>query len=174
LTNVLTENPLSFFTRTHVQTNEAGVYRVVVSNAAVTTSFAENFYVTVLADADTDGLPDVWEAAYGFATNNNADALLDADGDTMSNWAEYIAGTNPTNALSYLKVDWLSGGETVQIQFQAVSNRTYTVQYTEALESGPWHTLMDVLARGTNRLETLVAPAPAPRAYYRLVTPRQP
>ena len=38
-------------------------------------------FLTVLKDTDHDGLPDVWEAAHGFDTNNVADGLRDDDGE---------------------------------------------------------------------------------------------
>jgi hypothetical protein len=56
-----------------------------------------------IVDTDTNGLPDWWELQYfghltGTATNT------DADHDGMSNLAEWLAGTNPTNAGSCLRL----------------------------------------------------------------------
>jgi hypothetical protein len=48
-------------------------------------------------DTDGDGMPDAWERRYGLNPNSSADAVLDPDGDSLSNLAEYHAGTNPNN-----------------------------------------------------------------------------
>jgi hypothetical protein len=55
-----------------------------------------------------------------------------------------------------------------------VSNKTYTVQHTDRLEGGSWSNLVDVVARATNRIETVADSAAATNRYYRLLTPRQP
>ena len=47
------------------------------------------------ADADRDGLPDVWEQAYGLDPADPADAGLDPDGDLYANCEEWRAGTSP-------------------------------------------------------------------------------
>jgi hypothetical protein len=54
--------------------------------------------VNSIADADGDQIPDGWEADHGLNPNNPADALLDTDGDGLSNLAEFQAGTDPTLA----------------------------------------------------------------------------
>ncbi|WP_239493462.1 hypothetical protein [Luteitalea sp. TBR-22] len=46
-------------------------------------------------DADRDGMHDVWEATFGLAPSNAADAVLDPDGDGASSLQEYAAGTHP-------------------------------------------------------------------------------
>lgn len=48
-------------------------------------------------DTDGDGMPDAWERRYGLNPRSNADAVLDPDGDSLSNLAEYHAGTDPNN-----------------------------------------------------------------------------
>ncbi|WP_248344101.1 PKD domain-containing protein [Anaeromyxobacter paludicola] len=48
-------------------------------------------------DADCDGMPDDWELKYGFDPHFAGDALLDADGDGLTNLEEYLRGTNPRN-----------------------------------------------------------------------------
>jgi hypothetical protein len=151
-------------------------YRVVIKNLANPQPgiISSNATITVLLDTDGDGIPDAWEAAHGFATNNLADAMLDPDGDGMANWQEYVAGTDPTDSLSYLKIDsWTAAGGTI-ISFGSISNKTYTVEYTEALGSGLWSKLADVPARNTNATEAILDSGYTSGRYYRLATPRHP
>lgn len=42
------------------------------------------------ADADKDGMPDAWEKAMGFDSNNASDNILDHDSDGYTNIEEYI------------------------------------------------------------------------------------
>jgi len=164
-----------FLTITNVQLPYTN-YNVAITNLARSSLTTSNALLTFVADSDADGLPDAWETAFGLATNNPADATVDSDGDGLSNGQEYAAGTDPTNALSYLKVEAIQGGAgTVSLEFFAVSNRTYTVQYETALRAGAWLKLVNVLARATNRVETITDPDPAAASrYYRLVTPALP
>jgi hypothetical protein len=171
LTNLVLHAYASFLTITNVQGSNN--YSVQVTNLARVMTVTPNVAVIALADADRDGLPDAWEIANGFNTNDAADALLDTDGDTMLNWQEYAAGTEHTNALSYLKVQTLEAGagETT-LEFYAISNRTYSVLFQDALRSETWSRLADIPARPTNRIERVRDPSPAaPTRYYRLATP---
>src|SRR5688500_9791580 len=47
------------------------------------------------ADTDGDEIPDSWEVAYGLNLLDAGDALLDPDGDGISNLMEYFLGGNP-------------------------------------------------------------------------------
>jgi hypothetical protein len=93
----------------------------------------------------------------------------------MSNQAEYVAGTDPTNAASYLKITSITAGAGATLTFGAVSNKTYTIQYTERLGGGGvWTRLKDVFARTTNRTETVFDPNFTTNRYYRVATPYLP
>jgi hypothetical protein len=112
-------------------------------------------------------------------TNNAADAQIDSDLDGQTNWQEYIAGTDPQDRESYLKVEQILpgvGGTAAVIQFNAVSNKTYTVQSRNSLElSEAWTKVADLLAFPTNRLASITNTLDgANTRYYRLVTPRIP
>lgn len=50
------------------------------------------------ADADNDGMPDLWEVAVGLNPNDASDALLDSNGDGYTNLEKYLNGTNPKAA----------------------------------------------------------------------------
>lgn len=119
-------------------------------------------------------MPDIWEAAYGLSTNNAADRLLDKDGDGMLNWEEYVAGTNPSDSNSYLKLESITADSVATLTFRALSNKTYSVQYTDALETGSWSKLTDLLARPVNRDEQVTDVTYGTNRFYRLVTPRLP
>jgi hypothetical protein len=48
-----------------------------------------------LGDDDGDGMPNSWEDFYGLDPQDDSDAGLDLDGDSISNLVEYRAGKNP-------------------------------------------------------------------------------
>jgi hypothetical protein len=124
-------------------------------------------------DGDGDGLPDDWEQTF-FGDPAAADRDADSDGDGMLNWQEYVAGTDPANGQSYLKIDWSTEGAGATLAFGAISNRTYSIQYIDALGPGVWSRLGDVVAQPTNRQETISDPGYTGARFYRLVTPQQP
>jgi predicted amidohydrolase len=165
----------------NVQLNQGGQYRLHITNAASPnwTAVSATFNLTVLADGDADGLADVWETECGLNPASANHGTADDDDDGLTNGQEYTAGTDPTNALSYLKVDSITpaeGGSAAMLGFWAVSNKTYTVQYRDSLEIGDWSRLVDVVAVSSNRLVEISDPGPvtAARRSYRLVTPRTP
>jgi hypothetical protein len=73
-------------------------------------------------------LPYCWLQQYGLPTDGSAD-FLDTDGDSMNNWQEWTAGTNPTNNLSALRMlatsNSLAG---VSVSWKSVSGKTYYLQ----------------------------------------------
>jgi hypothetical protein len=169
---------VSFLTLSNVQPAAAGNYNVVVRNRAFPSGiFSGQIPLSVLTDSDGDGLPDAWEALY-FGGTNSAERSIDSDSDGMSNGAEFIAGTDPLDPTSYLRVEQLDANganNSMRIQFLAVSNRTYTVQASDRVSGGVWTNFAEVPASSINRPVLLydLAPPAGPR-YYRLATPRVP
>lgn len=169
LTNFITYGPITNYA--------ARTWRIIITNEAnvAPTAFAQ-FSVAASLDTDGDGLPDDWETTYGFAINDPSNFSEDSDHDGLSNRAEYLAGTNPTNNASYLRVEGPSlgaGGATVTVG--AISNRTYSVQYTDSLDADrvSWIKLGDLQARGTNHVEALIDSGANSNRFYRAVTPAQ-
>ena len=128
----------------------------------------------MLADTDGNSLPGEWAMAHGLA-----DADGDADDDGASNRAEYLAGTDPNNPQSYLRIGGVSreGTNFWRTSFVAISNRTYAVQAREHLGDGsPFRNVADVPAAPTNRFVEITRPAGdfKRQQFFRLVTPRIP
>jgi hypothetical protein len=169
-----------FFTLTNVQptllTNQFR-YSVAVTNLAGISSLSSNAVLTVLPDADRDGLPDEWESAHGFNATDASDALLDDDGDGAINAAEYAAGTDPHDPQSCLHLEYVRAIDpnVWSIRFVAVSNRTYTVQAHGGFSlGGAWGPAADVVAAPTNRtVEIIQSPHNSINLqFFRLLTPR--
>ena len=169
--NITTTATTNFFISAPVinklptQTNS---WRLLVYNDANTVGALAQFFVIALADTDQDGIPDI----YDLDPNSNADRDVDTDGDGMSNYAEYIAGTDPTNPASYLKVDQITANGPASIQFTALSNHTYTVEYKDN-PTGVWTRLSDVVAKNVNWTAIVTDPAPGTNRFYRLGTPKK-
>lgn len=166
----------SFFTITNVQASDAAGYRVVIRNVTTPGGAFNSLLaqLTVLSDFDDDGMPDVWEQTHTFNTNSAADAVLDADGDTVSNRAEYQSGTDPRDPADYLWVDASHTAGLTTLWFPAMSNKTYTVEFTDFLGTGLWTRLDDLVARSTNHTRLATDPNPVFQRNYRVVTPRRP
>ena len=147
--------------------------RFVVSNEANTSGVVTNYVVTVLADTDHDGIPDQWESDY-FGSATGADRNTDSDGDGMSNWAEYVAGTNPTNASSYLKIEQNVAPGSASVRVGTVSGHSYTVQFTDNLNSVVWGRLGNITARPTNSVVSFADPNWTTNRFYRVTTPALP
>lgn len=96
-------------------------------------------------DQDGDGLPDWWEVAY-YGDRTNAAAAGQDDADTMSNFEEYIAGTDPTNTASLFCFTEISVIDTNKMVFKWLSaaDRLYTVEVSTNLASGFTDLLADV------------------------------
>ena len=92
----------------------------------------------------------------------------------MSNRAEAIAGTNPTNALSFLNIEQSVTPGTATLQFGSVSNHTYTIQYTDNLNNTVWDRLADFPALTTNIVHQIPDPNWTTNRFYRVATPYQP
>ena len=165
----------TFYTLTNLQSDAAGGYRLVVRNVTRPAGIGSSlFQLTILSDFDKDGLPDLLEKALGLNTNNAADASLDLDADGVSNRDEYLSGTDLTDPSSYLLIDNLHKANGATLWFSAMSNKTYTVQYTDNLGSGSWQKLNDIIAYPTNSLQAVSDPDNATHRTYRVITPRQP
>jgi hypothetical protein len=149
-------------------------YAVVATNfARPGGSLSASAILTYRTDTDGDGLPDDWEQAF-FGNSAAADPDADSDGDGMPNWHEYVAGTDPANELSYLKINLITEGEGATLAFGAISNKTYSIQFTEELQFGSWSRMTDVAAHPTNRVEFISDPGYVTNRFYRVVSPRQP
>jgi hypothetical protein len=167
----------AFFTLNNVQPNQAGPYRLVITNPAFPAlNLSADWNLTVLPDSDGDSLPDAWEITHGLHPSDAADASLDTDGDGQSNASEYRSGTIPTEATSFLKLDGVTQTNgTASVTFNAASNQTYTVEWSADLRGTVWTKLADVIARPDNRTETVIDGNASDAArFYRLISPRRP
>ena len=98
-----------------------------------------------MADTDADGMPDEWETAFGLDPNNSNDAGGDADGDGLTNLSEYLAGTDPGDAASALRLTTvnLANGK-MSLVFEASQGRLIEIQSTPALGQAAWESVLEV------------------------------
>ena len=124
-------------------------------------------------DSDGDGMPDAYENQYPLALNPNnpGDGALDYDGDGLTNFQEFLAGTNPQSAASRLFITGsFESTNSIRLQFNAVSNVTYNFQSRVSLSTGSWIQLANVPAALSNRSITITNTA-TPMKFYRVVVP---
>src|SRR6185436_9352216 len=166
---------------THVTSAHRGLYTAVVSNSTNTPGFFPAALNVLLPDRDGDGIPDEWEDAHSLNADDPSDAVADPDHDTVTNWEEYIAGTDPHDQQSHLRIDAVaspSGSSNgVALTFEAITNRFYTLEGHDILSTSGWFRLRDIEAVGTsNRLIHLYdwAPSNSLQRYYRVIIPQQP
>jgi len=87
-------------------------------------------------DTDFDGIPDTEEGGMTPFVTGIDDQQIDSDRDGMSNAAEYIAGTDPTDIQSVLRLNAsLDVGGHITISWTGVFGRIYRIQGSNNLEN---------------------------------------
>lgn len=119
-------------------------------------------------DSDNDALPDAWEAAHGLNRTNALDAAADPDGDTFSNFSEYIAGTDPADGADFLRFERLAAsGPWLVLDLMSRTGRLYDIDVATSLLNAAWSPVTGGVA-GLDALITITnPPAPGPQ-FYRL------
>src|SRR6185295_18390886 len=107
-------------------------------------NFQTDFAITVPADLDLDGLPDSWEYrlvdASAGDTKTNLVSILpgdDFDLDGASNYAEYVADTDPASAQSRLRFSGIQRSNTVlRLTWTGGANATQHLERAVSLGAG--------------------------------------
>ena len=123
-----------------------------------------------IVDSDNTGLPDWWELQY-FGHLTGTDAQADPDGDGASNLAEFLAGTNPTEFNSALRLSVQRGPDTnlVTLQWPSAAGRYYSLLRSTNLLAG-FGTVIQTNLIATPPLNTATdaPPANADSTFYRV------
>ncbi len=130
---VTTFDPVPFFITPPPQTNVLTGTNVLALRS-----------VYSIADTNHNGIPDSWEETYLGGVESSHPPETDSDGDHMSDYQEFMAGTNPTNNLSTLVLQppVLGSGDTVQVAWETAPGRAYRILSSSDLRTWsaatPW------------------------------------
>ena len=105
-------------------------------------------------DSTGNGVSDDWELRKFKKTN--IDGTVDSDDDGFSDYAEYVAGTDPWNENDYIGWSQLVANDdgTVSLSFLAVPGNTYRIEHCDADNLVPDHWTSGPYVTATNDTTT--------------------
>jgi hypothetical protein len=108
-----------------------------------------SIWVLSLSSRPADTISDEWKVRFfGSVTSEAAGADQDPDHDGVSNWAEYLAGTDPTDPASFLHLQGAVLDPAIRhvvLRWLSAPGKTYTIEAAAGL-SGGWSTLASNLS----------------------------
>lgn len=119
------------------------------------------------ADQNFDGMPDDWQRLH-FGDNPALwpSPWVDSDGDGVSNRDEFLAGTNPNDAASVLKVALLNSPQGWRIRWETMPGLIYRVQTSENFNH--W-TALGGLRFAAGHTDSIFIEPSNGMAYYRII-----
>jgi type VI secretion system Hcp family effector len=124
---------------------------------------------TPIADSDSDGIPDDYEAANGLNPTMK-DAIGDLDGDGATNHAEYVARTRANDARSVFRVRGVSRPDgTMLITWNSVAEKIYHVLASSRPE-GPYSVVKPNILSAGNGETTATVNAAGTVLFYEVQT----
>jgi hypothetical protein len=166
--------PGGIFTASLSATVPAGYIITATATASSSSSQFSNTVGLVATDTDGDGIPDNWmNAHFGHPTGQAADnsrAIDDADGDGLTNFQEFRAGTDPVVASSRLRITAVTrSGSDLGITFASVAGKTYRIETKDDLTLANWTLFQDqVFATGASTQITDLGAAVLLKRFYRV------
>lgn len=128
-----------------VSSNASPGLRTFIVQQGTNTAYASGFLEIqpAVLDYNFDGLDDVFQRTYfALFTSPEAAPNADPDNDGMNNYAEFIAGTNPTNAASVLKMLSATNSPVgATLRWQSVNGKLYQVSSRTNIAAGSWQNI---------------------------------
>ena len=112
-----------------------------------TTMFTGNY---TIIDTNNNGMADSWERTYFGSASAGRTEFTDTDADGVTDYAEFFAGTNPTNSASHLQffIPAVQNTGAVRFDWPSVPGRSYRLSGSGNLTS--WNPVTDWMrANGT-------------------------
>jgi hypothetical protein len=122
-------------------------------------------------DYNFDGLDDRFQRRwFSLFTTTNAAPNADPDNDGFINSLENVAGTNPTNATSLLKIDSIQQDLTgARVTWRSVPGKSYQLLWRSPIESASWTAVGAPVLASTSITNRLDPAGTATNRFYRVM-----